>query len=120
MEENDQVRSKVPEIFELLISLHFEKVDEAISPGLTSLKWNSLDIDSYADSAQQAIDKLGLLIDRVVNILTIRVEQEMKKCSSMFLCEFPDGGDPWTPAQFIQHTEVSSTKTCIICHMYIL
>lgn len=85
---------------------HLEKVDEAISPGLTSIKWNSLDTDAYVDSVYVALHKLDLLITSANNILTLRVDQEIAKCSSIVLCELPEN-EPWTIAEFLTHTKVS-------------
>ena len=105
LEENQLVRDKIPDIFEFLIAPHFEKVDEAISPGLTSLKWNSLDIDGFVGSVQTSLRKLDLLITRVTDILTMRIDGEMTKASTLVLCELPDG-DPWTTEKFLQVTSV--------------
>ena len=86
--------------------LHLEKIDEAISPGLTSLKWNSINIDGYVESVRVALKKLDLLLTRANNILTVRIEGDMTKCSSLILCSIPDS-DPWTVGEFIQETKVS-------------
>ena len=85
---------------------HLEKIDEAISPGVTSIKWNSLDTDAYVDSVYVALHKLDRLITSTINILTVRVDQEIAKCTSMLLCELPEN-EPWTTAEFLTHTKVS-------------
>ncbi len=95
--------------------LHLEKIDEVISPGLTSLKWNSLNIDSYIESVQVALKKLDLLITRAGNILATGIEGEMAKCSSLVLFNLPDI-EPWTTEEFIQETKVSDIDIVCLDH----
>ena len=85
--------------------LHFEKVDEAISPGLTVLRWSSLGIDKYIAQVYEALSVLEKLISRVNNILEVRIESELKVIAKTTLCQLPDG-DPWTPEEFLRKTTV--------------
>ena len=100
------MRNCVPEVFpEALMVLHFEKVDEAISPGLTVLRWSSLDVDKYITQVYTALSVLEKLISRVTNILEVRIESELKAISKSTLCKLPDG-EPWTPEEFLRKTTV--------------
>lgn len=106
VEEDRRVRNCVPEVFpETLMVLHFEKVDEAISPGLTVLRWSSLGVDKYIAQVYAALSVLEKLISRVTNILEVRIESELKIINKTTLCQLPDG-DPWTPGEFLQKTTV--------------
>lgn len=99
------MRNSVPEVFQPLMVLHFEKVDEAISPGLTVLRWNSVDVDSFVSHVYDALADLEKLIMRVSNILEVRVHAELAAISKSTLCKLPEG-DPWTPEEFLQKTAV--------------
>ena len=116
LEENDRVRGLIPDLFEFLMPLHLAKVDKAISPGLTSLKWNSLDINSYTESVSTALQKFELLIRRASNIMTVRIDKEMVNCASLVLCELPDA-DPWTTEEFLCHTKVSYECMYVYAHV---
>ena len=99
------MRNSVPEVFQPLMVLHFEKVNEAISPGLTVLRWNSVDVDSYVSLVYDALADLEKLVMRVSNILEVRVQAELAAISKSTLCKLPEG-DPWTPEEFLQKTAV--------------
>ena len=103
--ENARVRGKIPELFVTLMGPHVEKVDEVISPGLTLLRWTSLNIGSFEDSVYKALEELELLVDRVTNILELRIEGVLQDIQTTPLCELPDN-DPWTVHQFVSKTQV--------------
>lgn len=100
-----RVRNSVPSVIEPLMVIHFEKVDEAISPGLTALCWNSLNADKFIMQVYTALEELEKLISRISNILEVRVEAELNAISNSTLCKLPEG-DPWTPEEFLQKTSV--------------
>ena len=102
--ENDRVREMVPDLF--LMMLHLEKVDEILSPGLTVLRWTSLDIDSYVGSGHEALERTKLLISRVNDIHDLRIDQECTNVGATPLCELPDH-EPWTMAEFKSRVSVS-------------
>ena len=98
---------------------HLLKLDEVISPGLISLRWNSLDLETYAAAVRSSIQKTELLINRAINILEVRVEGEFNNLSSVVMCELPDS-EPWTTEEFLMKTSVSTNiltyKGSIIKH----
>ena len=79
-------------LFSFLMMLHLEKVhvDEMLSPGLTVLRWTSLDTDSYVRSGHEALERTKLLISRVNNIHDLRIDQECTNVGATPLCELPD------------------------------
>ena len=112
--ENARVREKIPELFVTLMAPHVEKVDEVISPGLTLLRWTSLNIGSFVESVYKALEELELLVDRVSNILELRIEGVLQNIQTTPLCELPDN-DPWTVQQFVSKTQV---RVCCWIHMH--
>ncbi len=107
--ENEGVRGKIPELFATLMAPHLERVDEMISPGLTLLRWTSLNIGTYVESVQASLRELELLIDRSNDVVTLRIEGAIKEIQMMQLCELPDG-EPWTIEEFVAKTQVSSVS----------
>ena len=89
VKENARVHSKIPELFSTLMEPHLEKVDEAISPGLTVLRWTSLNIEPFLESIYSALRTVELLIDRVVSIHENRIEVVFADMLLVPLCEIP-------------------------------
>ena len=103
--ENDRIRGKIPELFSALMEPHLEKVDEVISPGLTVLRWSSLNIDSYLQAVGDNLKELELLVDRVSHTHKIRIEGVLQDIQNTQLCELPDS-EPWTIDEFVNCTQV--------------
>lgn len=112
LNENNRIRGKIPELFEPLMEPHLERIDEMLSPGLSILRWTSLNIRAFTESVHESLKKLELLIDRATDVLEVWIEEELRVIQSTKLCELPDN-EPWTVEEFLQKTEVSSV-TCTI------
>lgn len=106
LSENSRVRGKIPELFEPLMEMHLERVDEMLSPGLSILRWTSLNIRAFTESVHESLKKLELLIDRATDVLQVWIEEELRVMQNTKLCELPEN-DPWTIEEFLKKTEVS-------------
>lgn len=107
--ENNRVRDKISELFAPLMGPHLEKVDEALSPGLTVLSWSSLNLGSFIDSVYTALSELDLLIDRANGIHENRIMAVFKDMLKIPLCEFPET-DTISVKDFTASTTVLCTK----------
>lgn len=105
LEENQSVRSKIPDTFSVLMIPHLEKVDEALSPGLTVLRWTSLNIINYIEGVRKALKELEILISQANDILEMRIEGELEKMRQVVLCELPTT-EPWTVQELLDKTVV--------------
>ena len=105
LSENSRIRSKIPELFAPLMEPHLAKVDDMISPGLSILRWTSLNIQAFTESVHRSLKELELLIDRARDVLELRINGELQKMQESKLCELPDN-EPWTVDEFLQKTEV--------------
>ena len=105
VQENERIRGKVPELFSALMEPHLERVDEIISPGLTVLRWTSLNLESYLRSVRAALQELELLVERVSDTHEFRIEGVLQDIQSTVLCELPDN-EPWTVDEFVNRTQV--------------
>ena len=106
LNENNRIRGKIPELFAPLMEPHLERVDEMISPGLSILRWTSLNIRAFTESVHKSLKELELLIDRARDVWEVWIEAELKVIQNSQLCELPDN-EPWTMDEFLQKTEVS-------------
>ena len=104
--ENSRIRGKIPELFAPMMEPHLERVDEMISPGLSILRWTSLNIRAFTESVHKSLKELELLIDRARDVWEVWIEAELKVIQNSQLCELPDN-EPWTMDEFLQKTEVS-------------
>ena len=106
VKEHDRIYEKIPEVFTPLMGPHFEAVNEVLSPGLTLLRWNSINLESFAEDCNVALKLLELLVDRANNVLEIQIEAVLKEVQETKLCELP-GNEPWTVEQFTSKAKVS-------------
>ena len=105
VEENNRIRGRIPELFTVLMAPHLEKVDEVISPGLTVLRWTSLNIEPFLQSVGESLKELELLVERVLNTLEFRIEGVLQGIQNTELCDLPDS-EPWTVDEFFKRTQV--------------
>lgn len=72
------------------MNLHYEKMDEAISPGLTVIRWTSPSLETYIEDVNTALSDLELLIDRLLGMIENRILaplQEIQKISLFWIPE---------------------------------
>ena len=124
VEENDRIRSKISEIsptelFSPLMEPHLEKVDEVISPGLTVLRWTSLNIDSFLKSVEENLKELELLVERVSNTYEFQIQGVLTEIRNMELCALPDS-EPWTVDEFVNSTQVWRKQGMHLCYRKII
>ena len=109
VQEDARVRRKIPELFEPMMVLHLERVDNMISPGLTILRWTSLNLEAFVNSVSSCLKSLELLIDRANDVWKIQINGNLEAIRSTLLCELPES-DPWTPEQFTAKTQVINSN----------
>lgn len=114
LEENKRVRNSIPELIQPLMPLHLEKVDEAVSPGLTILRWSSLDTDKYINNIYKVLKVLEELVLRTSNSIG-RINEDLAAITNTTLVRLPT--DPWTPGEFIKSITVSTYQfQCCFIH----
>ena len=89
LEEINHVRSKISSQFEVLMTPFLEKLDEAISPGLTVVQWLSLDIGGYVGSVKKALGELELVVDRANSIHEHRIMAAFAEVLRIQMCVAP-------------------------------
>lgn len=90
VQENNLIRSKVPDLHRPLIGLHFEKVDKSFSPGLTVIHWISINLDSFISAVTASLKQLQLLITRITDISENRIFLPCKEIEQLALIQLPD------------------------------
>lgn len=82
-------------------------MEVAISPGVTMLNWNSLNIPAYISNVYSRLREVDLLVKQVNDIRDARIDAVLKEMSETVFCELP-GDDPWTIDEFVTKTQVNS------------
>ncbi len=109
MKKYKQALSKGPEILEPLMEPHVEKLNEMLSPGLTLLRWTSLNLDHFAETVISALEEFELLVARANDLLTIQIEGGLADITSTLICDLPDT-EPWTTEEFISRIQVKNRQ----------
>nr|XP_039256499.1 dynein heavy chain 5, axonemal-like [Styela clava] len=80
------------------------RVEDALSPGLTIINWNSLNIDKYIKDVYEAMNELKILIKRIQDIMDCRIDATLDDMGSTALCDLPEE-KPITCEEFVENTE---------------
>ena len=80
-------------------------MEGAISPGITMLNWNSLNIPSYISNVYTRLREVDLLVKQVNDIRDARIDAVLREISETVFCELPKD-DPWTIDEVIAKTQV--------------
>lgn len=105
MKKYKEVLDKIPVILEPLMEPHIEKLNEVLSPGLTLLRWTSLNLDHFASTVTSSLEEFELLVTRGNDLLKLQIEGGLSEITSTLVCELPDN-EPWTTDEFISRIKV--------------
>ncbi|UJR23298.1 hypothetical protein I4U23_026313 [Adineta vaga] len=104
VEKNKQLREKVKQPFEALLAPKIHRLNDIIKPGLTSITWTSLNIDDFVMTVNSALDEFDLMLERMNNLVTYRIDALLHEISTVSLCNIPDE-EPITPEKFLKDTQ---------------
>ena len=104
VDEYERVINKVPELFKVLAVPHIEEVDVAISPGLTILRWTSLNLSPFITDVQNSLNEFEKLIDSALGIHKDRILQTFSNMILVPMVEVPTN-DVISIEEFTQRTE---------------
>ncbi|KAI8792083.1 dynein heavy chain 5, axonemal [Biomphalaria glabrata] len=101
--EYQRVLQAIPQVLLSLIKPFQKRVDEAIKPGITTLTWTSLNVDTYIKEIYETMRDLEKLSKTVKDILDCRIEAVLEDMSITALCDLPEE-EPVTADKFLQMT----------------
>ena len=67
------------------------------------LTWSSINLDSYVSQITREMQKLELLITRINDLCTYRIDVVLKEMGQSLLCELPDY-TAWSVDQFLNRS----------------
>ena len=88
-----------------ILIAHVEDLDLRIRPGMTTLTWTSMNIDSYIQSVQTGLTNFEDLLANLNDIIENRIEKNLHHVGRCMLVYLPSDGR-FTLDEFEQHQEV--------------
>jgi dynein heavy chain, axonemal len=77
LKEYERIISKIKPICKTLIGPHVEDLELKLRPGMVTLTWTSMNIDSYLQNVHAGLNKLEQLIITVNDIIENRIENNL-------------------------------------------
>jgi len=81
LKEYERILSKIKQICKNLLAPAVEDLELKMRPGMVTLTWTSMNIDSYLFHVHQGLRKLEQLIINVNDIIENRIESNLKLVS---------------------------------------
>ncbi|GIY53760.1 dynein heavy chain 5, axonemal, partial [Caerostris darwini] len=69
-----------------LLEIHLEILDNVLKPGMTTITWSSLNIDSFLEKYSECVAHIESLFDRLCKILNHRVDETLSQVAEVELC----------------------------------
>ena len=89
MSEYNRVINKIPELFTILMVPHIEEVNIAFSPGMTILRWTSINLEGFLITANNALSTLEHLIESALGIHNNRIMEVFSQILQVPLTDVP-------------------------------
>ncbi|KAF8766676.1 Dynein heavy chain 5 like protein [Argiope bruennichi] len=72
-----------------LLEIHLEILDNVLKPGMTTITWSSLNIDTFLEKYCETVTHVESLFDRLCRILNHRVDETLSQVADVELCPLP-------------------------------
>lgn len=89
LKEYERILGKIKPIMKTLMGPHVEDLELKLRPGMVTLTWTSMNIDSYLQHVHSGLRKLEQLIINVNDIIENRIENNLKNVSKISLVSLP-------------------------------
>ncbi|KAK7881267.1 hypothetical protein WMY93_029676 [Mugilogobius chulae] len=110
LQDFHSVLDQIPQALVPLLQTFISDVNSALSPGLTTLTWSSLNAQAFVDSVQRPLLQLKQVCKSVSDILDCRIGRLLQRISSTVLLILPET-NPVTPEELLSSTERELNQT---------
>lgn len=100
--EYDRILDKVKPIIKNLLEPIIEDFELKLRPGMVTLTWTSMNIDSFIKSTNIGLDKMDQLIISLNDIIENRIENNLKFVSKIELVKLSSDSNQLTLDQFVE------------------
>lgn len=105
LKEYERIIGKIKPICKNLLSSHISDLELKLHPGMSTLTWTSMNIDSYLHHVYQGLNKLEQLIINVNDIIENRIENNLRNISKISLVSLPHENVTFTLETFVSMQE---------------
>lgn len=105
LKEYKRVTGGIRSILARLLKPHVDFLDLVMRPGMTTLSWTSLNIDSFIESVWHELARLERLVSTVNDFIDNRIEKNLKQVSKILLVQLPVAGQTVSLDQFVEMQE---------------
>ena len=113
--EYERLMAGVPEILAPLLKPHIAELQCVINPGLVTLTWTSMNIQSYLSRFHTEMVRFHELIDKLQDIVANRLERNQNVIASLPLLELPDEGTTLPLDKFVaMQQKFASEQTSVM------
>lgn len=88
--EYDRVVADVVPVTAMILRSHFNDMEYKLRPGMITLTWTSMNIDSYINHIHAGLQKLDALVSNINDIIENRIEKNLKVVSKTLLVDLPE------------------------------
>ncbi|XP_070568705.1 dynein axonemal heavy chain 5-like isoform X4 [Ptychodera flava] len=101
LSEFHDVCSEITEPLRELFQPHVDGVIQSLQPGLTTLAWNSMNIDAFLHQVHSATLKLKNVVERVSSVVKRKIVGKIESIASLFLFDMDLAfSRSWPPSEF--------------------
>eukprot|EP00606_Chrysophyceae_sp_TOSAG23-5_P000883 GSChrysophyteH2.ASY1.ANO1.1544.1 assembled CDS len=109
LSEHDKVVHKVIPVTAMVLRPHFRDMEYKLRPGMITLTWTSMNIDSYKQHIHSGLRKLEELVANINDIIENRIEKNLKLVSKTLLVDLPES-ESFTVEEFVKMQEKHIAK----------
>ncbi|VDP74906.1 unnamed protein product [Echinostoma caproni] len=102
--EIEESEAEIPTLLIPLFKTFTDRVQHALSPGLSILTWSTTSVEEYMTKVRDELDALRLITKRASDILQCRIDEVLDEMAHTSLCDLPENGQV-TLAAFLKITE---------------
>ncbi|KAI9015067.1 dynein heavy chain and region D6 of dynein motor-domain-containing protein [Gaertneriomyces semiglobifer] len=110
LKSKKRVLDKVTNVLRRAMVPHIDELDRTLQPGLTALTWTSLNLDSYLAANNAQLTKLEELVDKLLDIIEVRIDHGVKRIAELSLVDVPGESEQWTVEKFLEATEARCSQ----------
>ncbi|CAK0855452.1 unnamed protein product [Prorocentrum cordatum] len=116
LKEYGRVKGMIKPIASNLLKPHVENLDFKMRPGMVTLTWTSMNIESYLEDVWKELDKLEQLVMTVNDLMENRIDANLKLVSNVLLVNLPEEQELVTLEEFVdmQERHVRSTTDFLV------
>ncbi|KAJ1453032.1 dynein heavy chain, N-terminal region 1-domain-containing protein [Pelagophyceae sp. CCMP2097] len=105
LDEYDRIVTMVIPVTAMVLRPHFNDMEYELRPGMITLTWTSMNIDSYKLHVHRGLRKLEQLVQNINDIIEHRVEKNLKVVSRTLLVDLPEN-QSFTVEEFVKMQQV--------------